>query len=71
MSNDVIVGKLQKEVLQANKGKLVDVTLLNGQKISGVMADFDRYTLLVRTTTGKTSLIFKHAIMHIDEEENM
>lgn len=42
----------------------VTISLNNGQRISGVVKSFDKFTLLVETRNGE-QMIFKHAVSTI------
>lgn len=61
--------KLQSDVYEANIGNMVVIVLFDSQRIKGTIVDYDKYSILVRTAK-KTSLIYKHSIMYIDEIEN-
>lgn len=65
--NKQTIGRVQKEVLEANIGKDVKIVFFNGQEIDGIILDFDRYSILVRTTEKKNTIIYKHAVMYIEE----
>ena len=54
--------ELQTAFLTDMLDRTVAVYLVNGIKLSGKLKQFDQFTLLLQSTDGIDSLIFKHAI---------
>ncbi|WP_172198613.1 MULTISPECIES: RNA chaperone Hfq [Saccharibacillus] len=53
----------------SESGRDCTVITVNGARIQGKIEAFDRFVIVVRTSAGKQSLIYKHAVSTIIAEK--
>jgi len=54
--------QLQQAWLQAQRGKVIEATLLTGETVTGQLVTSDQYTIGLREN-GSITLVFKHGVM--------
>ncbi len=53
-----------EHMLLASKrsGSIMTISLMNGESVSGIVTDFDRYSFTIKDGTGVEVCMFKHAV---------